>query len=88
MRKLLILQVIEEEDTHFDEIECRQLAEAKKRAGRDMKEAAWRAYRYLLLLDKDNDLRTIDLVHSSAANTLVDFIARELKEDMIVEEKK
>jgi len=82
-RKLLALQVIEEdEDTNFDEIERRQLAEAKKRAERDMKEAVWRAYRYLLLLDKNNDLRTIDLglVHSSAANTLVDFIVRELKQ--------
>jgi hypothetical protein len=82
-RKLLALQAIEEdEDANFDEAQSRQLAEAKKRAERDMKEAVWRAYRYLILLDKENDLRTIDLglVHSSAANTLVDFIVRELKQ--------
>ncbi len=82
-RKLLALQAVEDdEDANFDETQRKQLAGAKQRAERDMKEAIWRSYRYLILLDKDNELRTIDLglVHSSAANTLVDFILRELRQ--------
>ena len=82
-RKLLALQAIEaDEDTDFDETQRKQITEARKRADRDMKEAIWRSYHYLLLLNKNNELRTIDLglVHSSAANTLADFILRELKQ--------
>lgn len=82
-RKLLALEAIEDdEDADFDETQRKQLAETKKRAERDMREAVWRAYRYLILLGKDNELRYIDLglVHSSAANTLVDLIVRELKQ--------
>jgi hypothetical protein len=82
-RKLLAFQAVEEdEDANFDEVQRKQLAEAKKRAERDMREAIWRSYHYLLLLDKNNELRMIDLglVHSSAANTLVEFILRQLKQ--------
>lgn len=82
-RKLLALKAIEQDDyANFDETQRNQVKEAKKRAERDMKEAIWRSYRYLMLLDKDNNLRTMDLglVHSSAANTLADFILRELRQ--------
>lgn len=88
-RKLLALKAIEQDDfAEFDEIQSKQIAAAKSRAERDLKEAVWRSYHYLVLLNKENNLRTIDLglVHSSAAKTLSDFIVRELRqEDEVVE---
>jgi hypothetical protein len=81
--KLLALEALgQDEYAEFDETQSKQLAEAKKRAERDLREAVWRSYRYLMLLDKENTLRTIDLglVHSSAANTLADLIVRELRQ--------
>jgi hypothetical protein len=82
-RKLLTLQAIEDDkDADFDETQRRQLADAKLRADRDMKEAVWLSYRYLILLDQSNKLQEIDLglVHSSAATTIVDLILRELRQ--------
>ncbi|MDQ2717755.1 MAG: DUF499 domain-containing protein, partial [Chloroflexota bacterium] len=82
-RKLLALQDIEDDEyMDLDDTQRKPLQEAKKRAERDMKEAVWRAYHYLVLLNKNNELRTLDLglVHSSAANTLTDFILRELRQ--------
>jgi hypothetical protein len=81
-RKLLALQAIErDEDAGFDETQRKQIAEARRRAERDMKEAIWRSYHYLVLLNKDNELRTIDLglLHSSAAGAPATFILRELQ---------
>ncbi len=82
-RKLLALQAIEDDEhMDLDETQRRPLLEAKRRAERDMKEAIWRSYHYLYLLNKNNELRPIDLglVHSSAAKTLTEFIVRELKQ--------
>ncbi len=59
-----------------------------KRAERDLKEAVWRAYKNVFLLAEDNSLRKIDLglVHSSAANSLVELILSRLRqEDIVVE---
>lgn len=82
-RKLLALQAIEDDEhMDLDDTQRKPLLEAKRRAERDMKEAVWRSYHYLVLLNKNNELRPIDLglVHSSAANTLTDFIVRELRQ--------
>ncbi len=82
-RKLLALQAIEDDEhMDLDDTQRKPLLEAKRRAERDMKEAVWRSYHYLILLNKNNELRPIDLglVHSSAANTLVEFIVRELRQ--------
>jgi hypothetical protein len=82
-RKLLALQAIEQDEhAEFDETQTRQITDARKRAERDLREAVWRSYRYLLLLDKENNLREIDLglVHSSAAHTLAELILRELRQ--------
>jgi hypothetical protein len=58
----------------------RQLAKSKGEAGRDLKEAVWRAYRYVWLLGKDNQVREFHLpnAHASAASSLTEFILNRL----------
>lgn len=89
-RKLLAWRDIEAdgEELRLDEAKQRQLAENAKRAERDLRESVWRAYKNVFLLAEDNSLRKIDLglVHSSAANSLVELILSRLKqEDIVVE---
>jgi hypothetical protein len=82
-RKLLALEAIESDEfADFDDTQRKQIAAAKDRAKRDLKEAVWRSYRHILLLDKNNKLRDTDLglVHSSAADALVGYILRELRQ--------
>ena len=59
-----------------------QLVESIKKAQRDLKEAVWRTYKNVMLLGKDNQIRTIDLglVHSSAAESLIQFIVNQLRQ--------
>lgn len=89
-RKLLAWKDIEAdaEELKLDEAKQRQLAENAKRAERDLRESVWRVYKNVFLLAEDNSLRKIDLglVHSSAANSLVELILSRLKqEDIVVE---
>jgi hypothetical protein len=89
-RKLLAWKDIDADadELKFDETQQRQLGENTKRAERDLREAVWRAYKNVFLLADDNSLRKIDLglVHSSAANSLVELILSRLKqEDIVVE---
>ncbi|HLG63849.1 MAG TPA: DUF499 domain-containing protein [Ktedonosporobacter sp.] len=82
-RKLLALQAIEnDEHMNLSETQQKLLQDARKRAERDMREAIWRSYHHLILLNKNNELRSVDLglVHSSAANTLTELILRELRQ--------
>lgn len=67
----------------LDEEQRRQLAEAVRISERDLKEAVWRTYRYLMLLRRDGTLKTVDLglVHSSAADSLTALILNELERD-------
>jgi hypothetical protein len=87
-RKLLAWKDIESDagELKLDETQQRQLAENAKRAERDLREAVWRAYKNVFLLAEDNSLRKIDLglVHSSAANSLVELILSRLKQEDIV----
>jgi hypothetical protein len=48
-----------------------------------VREAAWRSYRYVVLLGKDGQLRTIDLglTTSSAADSLVALVVNRLRQD-------
>ena len=48
-----------------------------------LREAVWRTYKTVMLLAKDNSIRSIDLglVHSSADASLVGFIVNRLKQD-------
>jgi hypothetical protein len=89
-RKLLAWKDIASDvgELKLDEAQQRQLAENTKRAERDLRESVWRAYKNVFLLADDNSLRKIDLglVHSSAANSLVELILSRLRqEDIVVE---
>lgn len=93
-RKHLAWKSLQEDEDRLalDEEQRRVLAENVRTSERDLKEAVWRAYRYLLLLKKgrkdeekkdkqDTSLKTMDLglVHSSAGESLRSFIIEELK---------
>ena len=89
-RKVLAWEDIQEEETELrlDDSQRRQLAENLKKAQRDLKESAWRTYKNLMLLGKDNTMRPIDLglVHSSAADTMVALVMNRLRQDGDVED--
>ncbi len=89
-RKLLAWEDIksEEDALRLDEAQKRQLAEQVKGAQRDLKEAVWRAYKNLWLLDKKNELKSTDLglVHSSSAESMIALILGRLKGDGDVED--
>jgi hypothetical protein len=59
-----------------------QLGESVKKAQRDLKETVWRTYKNVMLLGKDNQVRTIDLglLHSSASESLIQFIVNQLRQ--------
>lgn len=89
-RKLLAWKDIESDaaELRLDEMQQRQLAENAKRAERDLREAVWRAYKNVFLLAEDNSLMKEDLglVHSSAANSIIEFILAHLQhKDIVVE---
>ena len=69
-RKVLAWEAIaaDAEELKLDEAQKRVLAESLLKARRDVREAIWRGYNHVLLLDKHNTLREVDLglVHSSA----------------------
>jgi len=82
-RDVLAWEAIEDDtDTRkqLDESQKRLLSRNFGRAKSDLKEAIWRAYRYLYLLGKDNKLRQIDLgqITSSMAGSLVELYVNEL----------
>ncbi len=83
-RNLLAWEAVDaEQGDDLDDGQRQQLTEALKKARSDLKEAVWRAYNVLFLLGKDNALRAIDLglVHSSAANSLTDYVVQRLTRD-------
>jgi len=83
-RRLLAWEEIQEElpEISVDDAQRNQLAENLKKAQRDLRETVWRTYKNVLLLGKDNHMHTIDLglVHSSSAETLVQFIVNQLRQ--------
>jgi len=84
-RKLLAWEDIQEEaaDLKLEDVQRKQLAENLGKSKRDLREAVWRTYKTVMLLGKDNSIRTIDLglVHSSADASLTGFIVNRLKQD-------
>ena len=90
-RKLIAWEAIqsEEDELKLDDIQKRQLSENVKRAQRDLKESIWRAYKNIILLDKNNKLKMTDLglVHSSAAENLVTFVLNRLRQDGEIEKE-
>jgi len=72
----------------LDEDQKRQVEEHIERSRRDTREAVWRAYRYITILDKDQTLKQIDLglVHSSSAGSMLELILNRLTADGHIEE--
>jgi hypothetical protein len=90
-RRLLAWEDIDDEagigGLRLDESQKKQLDENLKKAERDLKETVWRSYKNLVLLGKDNSLREVDLglVHSSASDSMTQFILTRLQQDGDVE---
>jgi len=84
-RKYLAWQDIhdEDEELRLDDTQKRKLSENVKKAKRDLKECVWRTYKNIALLDKNNEIRTIDLglVHSSAAENMIQVVLNRLHQD-------
>ncbi|MBV8855354.1 MAG: ATP-binding protein [Acidobacteria bacterium] len=84
-RKVLAWEDIKSDEGRLtlDEGQRRQLSENLTKSRSDLAEAVWRTYRHVLLLGKDNALRTIDLgiVHSSAADTITQLVLNRLRQD-------
>ena len=92
-RKLLAWQDIENdsESLRLDQSQRDELRTNLARAHRDLREAVWRSYRYVFLLDSENSLQRIDLglVNSSGSpdGTLVGLILSRLQQaDLVVME--
>jgi hypothetical protein len=82
-RKVLAWEAIEDDDLKLDESQLHQLGESLKKARRDLKETIWRTYKNLMLLGKDNALKSVDLglIHSSAATDLLSLILSRMRSD-------
>ncbi len=84
-RKLLAWEDIQEEaaELKLEDLQRKQLAENQAKSKRDLREAVWRTYKTVMLLAKDNSIRSIDLglVHSSADASLAGFIVHRLTQD-------
>lgn len=84
VRRMLAWEEIQTElpGISIDEAQRSQLAENLKKVQRDVRETVWRTYKNVMLLGKDNQVRTIDLglLHSSAADSLVQFIVSQLRQ--------
>jgi hypothetical protein len=89
-RKLLAWEDIEDEadNLRLDDTQQKKLIETIGRARRDLKETVWRTYKNVVILGKNNDMRVIDLglVHSSAADTLMNLVINRLRQDGEVED--
>jgi hypothetical protein len=81
-RKLIAWKDIDGENLKLDDAQQRQLKENINRAKRDLREIVWRSYNKLVLLGRDNELKTIDLglITSSAANSMSQYIINHLRQ--------
>lgn len=88
-RKLLSWEEIkvEEDELQLDDVQKRQLSENIKKGTLELKEAVWKTYKNIMLLGKDNKIRTIDLglIHSSASDSIVTLYLDRLKKDGDIE---
>jgi hypothetical protein len=78
---------IRDEGLTLDEAQQRQLDTSIKTARRDLTESVWRTYKHVMLLDKDNTIKSIDLglVTSSAAESMTKLILSRLRQNGEVE---
>jgi hypothetical protein len=77
----------EADSLKYDESQLEQLRESVKRAERDLREAIWRAFKFIVLLGKDNKLKVVDLglVTSSVGASMVDNVINRLQQDGDIE---
>ncbi|GAB4455869.1 MAG: DUF499 domain-containing protein [Anaerolineae bacterium] len=85
-RKLLAWEDIRDEtagSNQLDTTQQRQLDANIRKSQGNLREAVWRTYRNILLLDKDNTMRRVDLglIHSSSADSLTSLIVNRLTQD-------
>ena len=88
-RRLMAWTDIEAEGLNLDDAQNRQLQENIKKAKRDLRESVWRAYNKVMLLGRDNTIRTTDLglITSSAAETMCRLVINHLRQtDEIVKD--
>lgn len=88
-KKVLAWEAIEEDTTiKIEESQRGQLRVNIEKARRDLKESVWRAYKHIVMLDKDNSLRVIDLglANSSGYDSLSGCILNRLKQEGDVQE--
>ena len=84
-RKLLAWEAIDAEikPGQLDDNQQRLLADNIKRSRRDLKESVWRSYNKVMLLARDNTLKTVDLglVTSSAAESMTKLVISVLRQN-------
>ncbi len=83
-QKLLAWAAIkDEEEGRLDDAQRQQLIESLGRARRDLRESVCRAFRYVLLLDKKNQLRQTDLgmFNSSQYPSIAKLVAQRLQQE-------
>lgn len=84
-KKFLAWETIYEEayELNLDDDQRRQVKINMERAKKDLSENIWKAYKNLVLLDKNNKLYTKDLglIHSSQARTLIELYLTRLESD-------
>ena len=82
-RKLLAWEMIEDEreNLQLSDEQIKQLNRNLERARSDLKEGVWRVYNKVVMLDKNNQLRQVDLGrhNSSSAKNILTLILRELR---------
>ncbi|MCG2720478.1 MAG: DUF499 domain-containing protein [Thermodesulfovibrionales bacterium] len=86
-RKLIAWKDIDDEGLNLDDAQTRQLDKNIKNARSALKESVWRTYKNVMLLGKDNKIRTIDLglPTSSSAESMCKFILLTLRQTNDVE---
>ena len=91
-RDLLAWEDISDDDDttgQLEESQKRTLSQSLSRAKSDLREAIWRTYRHVFLLNKSNALKDTDLgqINSSMAPTLPDLIVNTLRKDDEITDK-
>ncbi len=88
-RNLIAWTDIADEKLNLDDAQKRQLEANLKKAKSSLKEAVWRTYKHVMLLNKDNALREIDLglPTSSSAESMCKLILLNLQQTDEVQKK-
>ncbi len=78
----------EQEALRLDEGQKVQLRQNLEKARKDFSEMVWTTYKNVVFLDKDNQLRTVDLglIHSSSAEYIVQLIVNRLRKEGVISE--